>query len=88
VCRVGPVQGHFGKPGADEGAAETYAWAQVIIYTVVRSKSTGRLGFNRSPCSTSRPTRPFFDTSGGGPKAADEQWEKSGDNFESRAVAQ
>lgn len=57
-------------------AAETYADMQGTIYTLIRSKKSGKLGVQ--PKSVFDPAKDeiLFECSGGGRRAADARWEE------------
>src|SRR4051794_13073802 len=58
-----------------KSAAETYAWAQGIVY-IVRSKSTGQFAIQPKSMFDPEADELLFEYSGGGRKAADERWEE------------
>jgi hypothetical protein len=57
-------------------AAEAYAWAQGVVYVVVRSKADGKLGVEPKTMFDPERDEVIFEVSGGGRKAADERWEE------------
>jgi hypothetical protein len=59
-----------------KAVAEACAWAQGVVYIVVKAKSSGQLGVE--PKRRFDPERDdiLFEVSGGGRRAAEERWRK------------